>query len=86
MMVSGAFLCKLMEKNYSPPKSIKGKNPGGKLSLIPFYQLLLLPLLLLCRFDSFLFIILLPPLSRSPAPIFLLLFWRAICFQRGRSE
>lgn len=84
-MVSGAFLCKLMEKNYSPPKSIKGKNPGGKLSLIPFYQLLLPPLLL-CSLDSFLFITLLPPLSRSPALVFLLLFWRAICFQRGRSE
>lgn len=85
-MVSGAFLCRLMEKNCSPPKSNKGKNPGGKLSLIPFYQLLLLHLLLLCSSDSFLFIILLPPLSRSPALVFLLSFWRAICFQRGRSE
>lgn len=71
MMDSGAFLCKLMEKNYSPPKSIKGKNPGGKLSLIPFYQLLLL--LLLCRFDSFLFIILLPPLSRCTRFFFALI-------------
>lgn len=79
-MVSGAFLCKLMEKNYSPPKSIKGKNPGGKLSLIPFYQILLPPLLLLFSFDSFLFIILLPPLSRSPALVFFALILESDLF------
>lgn len=59
-------------------KCSKIKSRWQRLILGPYSQ----RLLPLCSFDSLLFN---PPSSLS-CTRFLLLFWRAICFQRGRSE